>query len=324
MEPLLSIRGLALDILGPEGARPILRVQALDLYPGEVLGLVGETGSGKTLTAMSVAQLFPTPHARIAGGSVRLAGRELVGAGPRELAAVRGRRVGVVFQDPSSSLNPVFPVDEPIVRALRVHRGLSRAAARAEAERLLERVGLPGLAGKGRYPHELSGGQRQRVMIALALAGDPEILIADEPTTALDVTVQAQILRLLAELQRERRLAVIFITHNVSLLAGFADRVAVMYAGDVVECGPTAAVLGRPQHPYTQLLLAAAPRLGSGARRLAAIEGLPPSLRERPRGCAFADRCPRAAERCRMAAPRLKDAGEMHQVACFFPGGEAR
>jgi len=304
----LSMRGVHVVVDTAEGPRTLVRLSQLDLAEGEMLGLVGETGSGKTLTGLSVTRIFPTPSIRLAEGGIELGGRDLARLPEREIRKVRGREVGVVFQDPNASLNPVFPVGRPLMDLLRLHRGLKGQAARAEALRLFARVELPNPeAILSRYPHELSGGLRQRVMIALAIAAGPRLLVADEPTTALDVTVQAEILRLFDDLRRKEGMSILFITHNLGVVAHMVDRVAIMYAGDIVETGPTRDVLKRPEHPYTRLLLAAVPHRGPG--RLTAIAGTAVPRAEIAGGCAFASRCPFVQERCRSVEPALAGEG---------------
>jgi oligopeptide transport system ATP-binding protein len=275
---------------------------------GETLAIVGESGSGKSVTAQAVMGLVERPG-RVKRGSVRFMGVELLALGEEEWRQVRGRRIAMIFQDPLSALNPVFSVGFQIAEMFRVHQGLDRRTARRRAVELLERVRIPSAAGRVRdHPHQFSGGMRQRVMIAMALALDPEVLIADEPTTALDVTVQAQILELLSELQAETGMGLLLITHDLGVAAEVADRVAVMYAGRVVETGPAEAVLVTPRHPYTDGLLASRPR-GEGrlGRRLEPIAGAPPSLSRIPPGCPFNPRCPYAVERCRAELPPLTE-----------------
>lgn len=315
MGALLAMQDVHVVVVGPMGERTLVRLSRLDLAEGEMLGLVGETGSGKTLTGLAITRVFPTPSVRLRGGRVLFSGRDLAALSEREMAQVRGRDVGVVFQDPNASLNPVFPVGRPLIDLVRRHRGIGASAARAEAVHLLERVELPSAAGMlTRYPHELSGGQRQRVMIAMAIAARPRLLVADEPTTALDVTVQAELLRLLDDLRRSTGMAVLFITHNLGVVAHTADRVAIMYAGDVVEEGPTRTVLQHPLHPYTRLLLASVPRRGGGP--LPAIAGTAAPRSEIASGCAFAPRCALADQHCWSVEPILAK-GRDRQVACW-------
>ncbi len=313
--PLLAYEGLEVAA----GGRRLLRLTRLQVDRGQVVGLVGETGSGKSLTALAAVGLFPSAAMRITAGSVRVVGQEVAGRPEREVAHLRGRRVGFVFQDPLTALNPVFPVGEPLTRVLRLHLGLTAAQARAEAVLRLRQVELPEPeAMLRRYPHELSGGQRQRVLIAIALAGDPHLLLADEPTTALDVTVQAEVIALLLRLRAERGLGILFISHNLALVGKIADRVAVMYAGDVVEEGAADDILRRPRHPYTRALLEAVPRLGSAAPPRS-VAGRPAFRDEIAAGCPFAPRCPLADERCRAEEPPLAKA-DAGSVACWKAG----
>jgi oligopeptide/dipeptide ABC transporter ATP-binding protein len=288
------------------------------LAANETLALVGESGCGKSITALSVMGLVPKPQGRIAGGSVKLAGEELVGLPEAALEKVRGDRVGMIFQEPMTALNPVLPVGFQVAEAIIVHRGGSRAEADAEALRLLEEVKIPSARARfGEYPHQFSGGMRQRVMIAMALACRPAVLLADEPTTALDVTIQAQVLGLLADLQRERGMAVLFITHNLGVVAAIADRVAVMYAGRIVETGPVRDIFANPRHPYTEALFAAIPRMELDAQALSAIPGRVPPINAMPQGCRFAPRCPLREPRCEVAQPVLLPVdGAGHLAAC--------
>ena len=312
---MIALRNLTVDFdVGHRVVRALHGVD-LDIAAGEALGLVGESGSGKSITWLAALGLLG-PRAHV-GGSVRLAGRELLGAPVAELEAVRGRRIAMIFQDPASALNPVHRVGRQIVEALRLHRGLDVAAARAEAVRLLDRVGVADARRRlDDYPHQLSGGLNQRVMIAMALAGQPDLLIADEPTTALDATIQAQILDLLRELRREGGMAMVLISHDLGVVAENADRIAVMYAGRIVEEAPAEALFGAPRHPYTSGLLAALPDLAGPRRRLVAIPGTVPEPANLPLGCAFAPRCPRAALRCNAAPPDFSIIGERHRAAC--------
>ncbi|MDD9821868.1 MAG: dipeptide/oligopeptide/nickel ABC transporter permease/ATP-binding protein [Gammaproteobacteria bacterium] len=317
---LLQVRGLRTRFVSA-GARTQYAVNGVDLTvdAGQCLGLIGESGSGKSVTALSLLGLAPSPPAVIGGGRVYLAGEDLLAADFERLRAIRGRRVAYIFQNPMAALHPLMTVGAQLTEAIRCHRRMPRQAAFDEALGLLRQVRMPGAAARARqYPHELSGGMRQRVGIALALANAPELVIADEPTTALDVTVQAQILQLLAQLRRERNLALIFVTHDFAVLSQLCDRVAVMYAGRIVESGPTHDILARPAHPYTAGLIRCAPRLGGG-RRPAAIPGLPPAADRLPRGCAFAPRCARRREACeagKVASTRLSAA---RRVRCLHP-----
>jgi oligopeptide transport system ATP-binding protein len=312
---LLEVSDLAVEFATPDGVVSAVNGVGFALGPGETLAIVGESGSGKSVTALAVMGLVERPG-KVTGGSVLLLsggppgpgrGVDLLRLGEEDRRQIRGRRIAMIFQDPLSALNPVFSVGFQIGEMFRVHEGCSRREARRRAVALLERVRIPSAAGRvGDYPHQFSGGMRQRVMIAMALALGPEVVIADEPTTALDVTVQAQILELLAELQAETGMGLVLITHDLGVAAEVADRVAVMYAGRVVETGPAEEVLVTPRHPYTQGLLASRPR-GQGrlGQRLEPIAGAPPSLSRIPPGCPFHPRCPYAVERCRVELPPL-------------------
>ncbi len=291
----------------------------LHVEPGECLGIIGESGSGKTVTALSVMGLVASPPGVITGGAIRYRGTDLVGAPYRELRRLRGDRIAYIFQDPLATLHPLFTVGDQIVEAIRVHHDVPRAEAWDRALALLRQVRIPNPDSRAQsYPHELSGGMRQRVGIAMALANEPEIIIADEPTTALDVTVQAQILSLLDDLRRERGLAIIFITHDFGIVGQLCDRVAVMYAGKIVEEGPTAEVLGDPAHPYTLRLIASVPELGGGRRELASIPGLPPPVDDLPPGCDFAPRCPKCQPDCTEAPIALRG-NARRAVRCLYP-----
>jgi peptide/nickel transport system ATP-binding protein len=316
--PLLQVQDLRVRFATPQGLLQVVDGVSFTLEAGEVLGLVGESGSGKSVTLMSVLGLLGS--AAMVEGSVRFRGRELVGLPAAELRALRGGQIAMVFQDPMTALTPVFTVGAQIVEQLRVHEpALSRAAAKARALELLAAVGLPSPAEQfQRFPHQLSGGMRQRVVSAMALSCRPALLLADEPTTALDVTVQAQILALLDRLRRELHLAVVLVTHDLGVVAERADRVVVMYAGRVVEQAPAAALFEAPQHPYTWGLLGSIPPLdGPRLQRLPAIGGAPPALQALPPGCAFAPRCAVATAACG-TRPALAGPVE-HQSACVLP-----
>jgi len=291
----------------------------LAVRPGECLGLIGESGSGKSVTALSVMGLVASPPGVITGGAVRFQGEDLVGAPYETLRRKRGDRVAYIFQDPLSTLHPLYRVGRQLAEAIQSHHRVSDSEARERAIALLRDVRIPNAESRiDNYPHEMSGGMRQRVGIAMALANDPDVIIADEPTTALDVTVQAQILALLDDLRRDRGLAIVFITHDFGVVAQLCDRMAVMYAGRIVEEGPTDAVLARPLHPYTARLIACVPELGAGRRELAAIPGLPPVVDDLPPGCAFAPRCARATDACRAGEIALDRAGG-RAVRCLYP-----
>ncbi len=321
---LLDIRGLATEFrIGTETYRAVGGVD-LDLKSEECLGLVGESGSGKSVTAMSLLGLVPTPPGRIVGGSVTYDGEDLLDVPYGRLRQLRGGTFACVFQDPLSTLHPLFTVGDQIVEAVRAHQPLSYRAAHALAVDLLKLVQIPSAEQRMKaFPHELSGGMRQRICIAMALANDPEILIADEPTTALDVTVQAQMLKLLNRLRSDKQAAVLFITHDFGVVSEICDRVAVMYAGRIVEIGPTEDVLAAPAHPYTRKLIDCVPVLGQPERRLDAIPGLPPVVNRLPDGCAFAERCAQARPDCRMGDIALDPLGEQRAVRCLFPLGAA-
>jgi oligopeptide/dipeptide ABC transporter ATP-binding protein len=317
---LLEIQDLTITF--PVGGRPIdvVRSVSFDVDRGEMVGLVGESGSGKTMSALAVMRLVPSPGA-ITHGSIRFAGSNLLALPESAMREVRGARIAMVFQEPMTALNPVFTIGYQIVEALRAHREITRAGARREAERLLELVAMPDPRRRlDDYPHRLSGGQRQRAMIAMALACSPQVLLADEPTTALDVTIQAQILELLDRLRRELELAVVLITHDLSVVAETCDRVVVMYAGSVVEEASAATLFAAPSHPYTRGLLAALPRLGQPGERgkLPSIPGQVPDASERPPACAFHPRCPDSFERCQRESPPLFAVGEGQRSRCFL------
>jgi len=280
---------------------------------------VGESGSGKSIAALSILGLVQEPWGRVESGSVRLDGRDVLALPAAELRRLRGRRIAMIFQDPTTSLNPVLTIGRQVAEGLREHLGMTRAAALARTAELLALVGIPdAVARLAAYPHQLSGGQRQRVMIAMAIACDPTVLIADEPTTALDVTIQAQIVELVKRLQKTLGMAILWITHDLALAAGIADRVAVMYAGAIVEEGNTADLFRRPRHPYTLGLLGAMPRAdGGGSRRLVPIPGTPPDLRQPWTGCAFAPRCSYVVDRCRQETPPLLTTDSGTRSACW-------
>jgi peptide/nickel transport system ATP-binding protein len=319
--PLLEIRGLCTQFRTEAGWVHAVDGVDLAVAPGETVCLVGESGCGKTVTAMSVLRLLPMPPARIAAGQVLWEGRDLLALDARALNAIRGREIGMVFQEPMSSLNPVYTVGEQVAEAARCHLGLGRRAALAHAVDMLGLVQIPHPAQRVReYPHQFSGGMRQRVMIAIALACSPRLLIADEPTTALDVTIQAQVLDLLDELKRRLGMALLLITHAMGVVAQVAQRVAVMYAGRVVEEAPVDELFADPRHPYTRGLIRCIPRPEPGQRvhRLANIPGTVPRLLAPPQGCRFAPRCDRAIAACREAVPALREVAPGHKVACIL------
>jgi oligopeptide/dipeptide ABC transporter ATP-binding protein len=313
--PLLQVVDLRVTFFTPAGPVNVLEGVNLSLAAGEILGIVGESGSGKSVTALSIVRLLRRPG-RVTGGRIVYRGNDLLSLPAGAMRGIRGEEISMIFQNPRSSLNPVFRVGKVLREVLRVHEGLKGIDADRRATALLADVGLPDPAAiLHRYPHQLSGGMAQRVMIALALASSPRLLIADEPTTALDVTIQFQIITLLARLRAERDLAQIVITHNLGVVAELCDRVAVMYAGTIVEEGPTTAIFDEPRHPYTRGLLAARARTET-VGTLASIPGQVPDLRQRPAGCPFHPRCTYAREVCAETVPVLEDAGARHRVAC--------
>ncbi len=327
MPAILEVRGLTTQFAGPKGFVTVVDKVGFTLEEGETLAIVGESGCGKSVTAMSVLRVLPEPPARIAAGEVLFAGRDLLRLEEDQMRKVRGRDISMIFQEPMTSLNPVMTIGQQIVEAIREHREITGQEAIEEAIALLERVRIPDARQRiDEYPHRLSGGMRQRVMIAMALACRPKILIADEPTTALDVTVQAQILGLLARLQAEFGMGMLLITHNLGVVAQIAQRVLVMYAGRVVEEAPVRELFGEPLHPYTEGLLGATPRMHQDAeegarRRLIDILGMVPQPDQLPVGCAFAPRCPKAFARCQVEQPALLPTRDGRKSACFLTQG---
>jgi oligopeptide/dipeptide ABC transporter ATP-binding protein len=315
---VLEVRGLRTEFATDEGSFPAVDGVGFSVEAGRTLAIVGESGCGKSVTALSIMGLVPDPPGRITAGSIRFEGRELVGAPRRELLDLRGNGMAMIFQEPMSSLNPAYTIGEQIVEGLLRHWPVPRAEAQERAIEVLRQVRIPAPEQRfHEYPHKLSGGMRQRAMIAMALACRPRLLIADEPTTALDVTIQAQILELMRSLQGDTGTAVILITHDLGVVAEVADEVAVMYAGRVVEHATVEAIFRSPQHPYTVGLLGAIPRLDVQRERLASIEGQVPSPLRRPQGCRFADRCPFAIARCRQEDPPLLEVDRGHLSACW-------
>ncbi|MDR3519212.1 MAG: ABC transporter ATP-binding protein [Azospirillaceae bacterium] len=309
--PVLAIDKLSIGFDGRSGFVTVVAGVGFSVHRGEILGLVGESGSGKSVTALSILGLIDPPG-RVSGGEIRFHGEDLIRIGRRRQRTLRGNRIAMIFQDPMSTLNPVLTIESQIVEALRAHRTIDRAAARHLACEALGRAGIPAPEHQLKvYPHQLSGGMRQRVAIAIALLHRPDLLIADEPTTALDVTIQAQILRRIQELVRETGMALIWITHDLAVVSGLADRLCVFYAGRVVETGPTATVIGRPRHPYTKGLIEARPGYGRRSEPLAQIPGMMPSPLALPPGCSFQPRCPRAIAACAVM-PELT--GDRHPV----------
>ncbi len=321
-EPLLELRDLKTYFYTDEGVAKSVDGVSYKILPGETLGVVGESGCGKSVTALSIMRLIPDPPGKIAGGKILLKGQDLTTLPEEQMRKVRGKRIGMIFQEPMTSLNPVFTIGDQIAEAVLLHQGVGKREAWARAIEMLERVKIPSAARRvEEYPHQMSGGMRQRVMIAMALSCDPELLIADEPTTALDVTIQAQILTLMRELQQKYGMSVLLITHDLGVVAQTAHHVAVMYAGKVVEYGSTRELFKNPRHPYTVGLFQSIPKLGHLRRRLDVIPGRVPSALEFPKGCRFNNRCPFAKERCSSEEPPLREIGsgsEHHTVACHY------
>ena len=320
---LLAVEELRVDFATGRGWATVVDGVSLTVGDGETVGLVGESGSGKTVTGLSVLGLVPSPPGRRSGGRILLRGEDLAAADAARLRAVRGAEIAMIFQEPMTSLNPAFTVGDQIAESYRLHRGASRAAARRRAAEVLDLVGIPNAARRLRdYPHEFSGGMRQRAMIAMALVCEPQLIIADEPTTALDVTVQAQILDLLLALRAELGMGLLLITHDLGVVAEVCDRVAVMYAGQVVEESPAAPLFTEPRHPYTDGLLTAMPQVGgsAGAGRLASIPGATPEPWAMPPGCRFAPRCPHAADACTAPVPLAAAGGTDRSVRCARSG----
>lgn len=318
-QPLLSVRDLVVEFPTRRGTLRALDRVSFDIGPGEVLGMVGESGAGKSITGAAIIGLIEPPG-RIAGGEIRLKGQRIDSLPPEQLRSLRGKRIGMVFQDPLTSLNPLYTVARQLTETIRTHHDLSESEARARAIGLLDRVGIPAAARRiDDYPHHFSGGMRQRVVIALALCAEPELVIADEPTTALDVSVQAQIIEVLRDICAERGAAVLLITHDMGVIAETADRVAVLYAGRVAEIGPVGDVIQRAEHPYTRGLMGSIPTLTQQSERLVQIPGAMPRLNAIPPGCAFNPRCPQVMPRCRTDRPEVQDRPGNRQVACWLP-----
>ena len=318
--PLLEVQGLTTHYVSARGTRVTRAVEdvSFTLRDGDTLGIVGESGSGKSTLALSLLRLLP-PAARIVAGAVRFEGEDLLNKPESEMRRIRGKRIAMILQDPMASLNPLFTVGDQVGEPLRVHEGATRRGAWNRARELLGAVRISAPAARVRnYPHELSGGMRQRIVGAIAISCGPRVLIADEPTTSLDVTIQAQYLSLLRELQRAQGLAMIFITHNLGIVARMCDAVAVMYAGRIVEAGPVRRIFGAPQHPYTRALIESIPRLGEANGRLTAIEGQPPDPAALPTGCAFHPRCPQRLERCATEVPHDTAIAADHRTACWL------
>jgi len=321
----LKVRGLKTQFRSYDALAKAVDDVSLDLYQGETLGLVGESGCGKSVMALSIMRLIETPPGRVSAEEIRLGGLDLLKLSSKEMRAVRGGRIAMIFQEPMTSLNPVYSVGSQIAEMFQTHRGLSHRESWGRSVGMLEKVRMPAPEKRAReYPHQLSGGMRQRAMIAMALACNPEILIADEPTTALDVTIQAQILDLMMRLKEEFGAAILMITHDLGVIARMAQRIIVMYAGKSVEEGPTAVFFKSPAHPYTRGLLKCIPKLGERSRlgrtRLQEIEGIVPSIFDLPPGCSFHPRCSQAMRICVQQPPPLFDLGEEHRVRCWLYG----
>ncbi len=317
--PVLRIEGLTTELRSSKAAR-VLAVDdvTFDLYAGETLGLVGESGSGKSLTCLSILRLIPATVGKVAAGHVMLEGRDLLALPEEEMRAVRGRRISIILQDPMTSLNPVLRIGDQVGEAIGLYRALKGKPLRTAVIEALRAMRIPAPAERvDVYPHQMSGGMRQRVGAAIGMAGPPAVLIADEPTTALDATVQAQFLTLLKDVQRQTGLAILFVTHDFGIVASLCDRVAVMYAGRIVELAPVAELFERPRHPYTEALLRSVPDLEADVERLYSIDGHPPALDALPKGCSFAPRCPLASEVCRERKPPRVETGTGHWAECW-------
>jgi oligopeptide/dipeptide ABC transporter ATP-binding protein len=322
-EPLLRLENLSTHYVSAQGTRVVRAVDdvSLSINAGETLGIVGESGSGKSTLALTILRVLP-PAARIVGGRMLFEGEDLVKKSDVEMRGIRGKRIAMILQDPMASLNPLFSIGNQVAEPIRVHENVPRATAWTRARELLKAVRIPSPETRVRqFPHEMSGGMRQRIVGAIGISCEPRLLIADEPTTSLDLTIQAQYLNLLRELQREHGLALIFITHNLGIVAKMCDRLAVMYAGRLVESGPVSRIFNAPAHPYTEALLNSIPRMSNSDQRLTAIAGQPPDLAALPSGCAFALRCPRAFDRCSSEAPPTFDLGDGQTVRCWLAEG---
>jgi oligopeptide transport system ATP-binding protein len=318
--PILDVRDLSVEFKTQDGIVKAVNGISYTLQEGETIGIVGESGSGKSVGVMSLVQLIPQPPGRIVSGSAILKGKDLIRLSQEEICAVRGRDISIIFQDPMTSLNPVLKIERQMTEALELHLKLNRSDSKARALEMLKKVSIPGAEARiNDYPHQFSGGMRQRVMIAMALVCHPDILIADEPTTALDVTIQAQIIRLVKQLRDDLGMAIIWISHDLGVVAGIAEKVLVMYSGYIVEQAPVDSLYHNPAHPYTIGLLNSLPRVDQKrSDMLFSIEGMPPELTDLSAGCPFAPRCSFTAERCLLERPELKPIGDDHYVACWF------
>jgi oligopeptide/dipeptide ABC transporter ATP-binding protein len=323
-EKLIEVKGLKIDFTIEGVPRRIIDDISFELYRGEVLGVVGESGSGKSVTAKSILRLIPSPPGNIVGGEILFDGTDILRMDIDSLMKIRGNAISMIFQEPMSSLNPVFTCGDQIMECVRLHQNMNSKAARQKTIDLLKMVGIQMPEQRvDSYPHELSGGMRQRIMIAMALSCQPQLLIADEPTTALDPTIQAQILELIREIRNESGMAVMYITHDLGVVAETCDRVMVMYAGRIVEKAKVAELFTSPRHPYTQGLMKAIPRLNARRERLYVIKGMVPHFAEMPAGCAFHPRCPCSCPECRERKPELREISENHLAACFKTDGTA-
>ncbi len=320
MEPLLDVKNLKTQFFTQDGVVRAVDDVSFDIMPGETLGVVGESGCGKSITAMSIMRLIPSPPGKIVQGEILFKGEDIVSMSDEEIRHIRGNEIAMIFQDPMTSLNPVLSINKQLGETLELHMGMNKSQSRRRAIELLEMVGIPEAEDRvNQYPHQFSGGMRQRVMIAMALSCNPSLLIADEPTTALDVTIQAQILDLMKTLQAEHNTAVMLITHDLGVVAGMSDRINVMYAGHVVETASSEELFENPRHPYTVGLLNSIPRLDSEIReKLDPIRGLPPDLIDLPDLCPFVPRCDFAREQCEQKNPPLLDVNAAHRSACWF------
>lgn len=317
---LLQLKGVTLELELGENSFKVLSDINFELAAGETVAVVGESGCGKSLTALSIMGLVPNPPGRVVAGQILYQGEDLLAKSEKGMQAVRGKEIAMIFQEPMTSLNPLLRIGEQLIEGMRLHRGLDRAAAKKEAIEIMRLVGISSPASRMReYPHQFSGGMRQRVMIAIALACDPRVLIADEPTTALDVTIQAQILHLMQDLQKRLGTSILLITHDLGVVAKMADRVLVMYLGQIVEMASVRSLFKNPLHPYTAGLLRSVPNLNDRSVRLQQIEGMVPSPQEQIAGCKFHGRCPRVTDRCRTEAPQLQNLTDGRQVACWYP-----
>lgn len=318
-ETILEIKDLCVEFRTVEGTVRAVDHLSYTLHKGEKLGIVGESGSGKSVSSLSMMQLIPNPPGKITGGEILYKGRDLVKLSEREMQKIRGNEISMIFQEPMTSLNPIIKCGRQIAESLRLHRGMKKNEAMAEAVRMMQAVGIANPEVRAHeYPHQMSGGMRQRVMIAMALACRPQILIADEPTTALDVTIQAQILDLIRELNESMKTSVVFITHDLGVVSELCDTVIVMYTGHIVEQAPVRELFADPKHPYTRGLLSAIPRITRERNPLETIEGAVPNPTERIEGCSFSPRCPYASERCRKEEPPIRPAGENRRVRCWL------